>query len=62
MIKPPDLCDMSTEFFPTLNIFHPTLNIITKNNPKMMEAKCFAKILPKKQKQKKGERVKYVLA
>ena len=56
MIKPPDLCDMSTEFFPyALNIFHPPTLNITKNNPKMMEAKCFAKILPKKQKQKKGK-------
>ena len=44
---------MSTEFFPTLNIFHQTLNI-TKNNPKMMEAKCLLKSF-QKVKAKKGK-------
>jgi len=44
---------MSTEFFPTLNIFHQTLNI-TINNPKMMEAKCLLKSF-QKVKAKKGK-------
>jgi len=45
---------MSTEFFPTLNIFHQAPLNITKNNPKMMEAKCLLKSF-QKVKAKKGK-------